>query len=115
MFEVSEEAMEKIKQFLMEQEAPQAIRVLMDEGGWKGPHLIMALDAQKEGDEVFTERGVTFVIEKALFERVKPIRIGYTHSTLGSGYTLESELMSGVKGVGVGCHEICNSCDTVTR
>ncbi|MGA8829996.1 MAG: IscA/HesB family protein [Desulfomonilaceae bacterium] len=115
MFEVSEEAMEKIKQFLIEQEAPQPIRVLMDEGGWRGPHLIMALDAQKEDDEVFTESGVTFVIEKALFERVKPIRIGYTHSTLGSGYTLESELMSGVKGIGVGCHEICNSCDTVTR
>ena len=67
MFEVSEEAMEKIKQFLAGQEAPQAIRVLIDEGGWRGPHLIMALDAQKEDDEVFTERGVTFVIEKALF------------------------------------------------
>ena len=114
MFEVSEEAMEKIKQFLAEQEAPQAIRVLMNEGGWRGPHLIMALDAQKEDDEVGTERGATFVIEKALFERVEPIRIGYTHSTLGSGYTLESELMKGLKGVGVGCHEICNSCDKVT-
>ncbi len=115
MFEVSEEAMDNIKQFLAEQEAPRAIRVLMDEGGWKGPHLIMALDMQKEDDEVFTERGVTFVIEKALFERVAPIRIGYTHSTLGLGYTLESELMRGVKGIGVGCHEICNSCDKVTN
>ncbi|MCL5125924.1 MAG: hypothetical protein M1511_15775, partial [Deltaproteobacteria bacterium] len=40
--------------------------------------------------------------------------VHYTHSTLGSGYTLESELMKGVKGVGVRCHEICNSCDKVT-
>ena len=87
----------------------------MNEGGPRGPHLIIALGAQKEDEEVFTERGVTFVIEKALFERVDPIRIGYTHSTLGSGYTLESELMRGVKGVGVGCHEICNSCDKVTN
>ena len=62
----------------------------MNEGGPRGPHLIIALGAQKEDEEVFTERGVTFVIEKALFERVDPIRIGYTHSTLGSGYTLES-------------------------
>ncbi len=59
----------------------------------------------------FTDRGVTFVIEKALFERVKPVRIGYTHSTLGSGYTLESELMKDMKGVNVGCHDICDSCD----
>jgi Fe-S cluster assembly iron-binding protein IscA len=70
----------------------------------------MALDEQKENDEVFTEKSVMFLIEKALFERVKPISIDYTHSTLGSGYTLKSELMKGMKGVNVGCHEICNSC-----
>jgi hypothetical protein len=29
-----------------------------------------------------------------------------THSTLGSGYTLKSELMKGKKGVNVGCHKI---------
>ena len=115
MFEVSEEASEKIKQFLEGREGLQAIRVLMTEGGWRGPYLVMALDEQKEDDEVFTERGVTFVIEKALFERVKPIRIDYTHSTLGSGYTLESELMKDMKGVSVGCHDICDSCDTATR
>jgi iron-sulfur cluster assembly protein len=115
VFEVSEEPSEKIKQFLEGREGLQVIRVLMTEGGWRGPYLVMALDEQKEDDEVFTERGVTFVIEKALFERVKPIRIDYTHSTLGSGYTLESELMKGMKGVSVGCHDICNSCDAVTR
>jgi Fe-S cluster assembly iron-binding protein IscA len=115
MFEVSEEASEKIKQFLEGHAEFQAIRVLMTEGGWRGPHLVMAMDKQKEDDEVFTERGVTFIIEKSLFERVKPIRVGYTHSTLGSGYTLESELMKDMKGVSVGCHEICSSCDTVTR
>jgi iron-sulfur cluster assembly protein len=114
VFEVSEEASEKIKQFLEGREGLQAIRVLMTEGGWKGPYLVMALDEQKEDDEVFTERGVTFVVEKALFERVKPIRIDYAHSTFGSGYTLESELMKGMKGVNVGCHEICDSCDTVS-
>jgi iron-sulfur cluster assembly protein len=112
VFEVSEEASEKIKQFLEGREGLQAIRVLMTEGGWKGPYLVMALDEQKEDDEVFTDRGVKFVIEKALFERVKPIQIGYTHSPLGSGYTLQSELMKGVKGVSVGCHDICDNCET---
>ena len=110
MFEVSEEASEKIKQFLKGREGLQSIRILMTEGGWKGPYLVMALDDQKDTDEIFTERGVTFLVEKSLFERVKPISIDYTHSTLGSGYTLKSELMKGMKGVGVGCHEICNSC-----
>ncbi|MBF0525707.1 MAG: IscA/HesB family protein [Deltaproteobacteria bacterium] len=115
MFEVSEEASENIKKFMEGREGLQAVRVLMTEGGWRGPYLVMALDEPKEDDEVFTARYVTFVIERTLFERVKPIRIGYTHSTLGSGYTLESELMKDMKGVNVGCHDIFNSCDTATR
>lgn len=115
MFEVSEEASEKMKQFLEGSEGLQKIRVLMTEGGWRGPYLVMALDEQKEDDEIVTEHGVTFVIEKALFDRVKPIRINYTNSTLGSGYTIESELMKDLKGVSVGCHDICDSCETVTR
>jgi iron-sulfur cluster assembly protein len=114
MFKVSEEASEKIRQFLEGREGLQSIRILMTEGGWKGPYLVMALDEQKENDEVFTDRGVTFLVEKTLFERVRPIRIGYTHSTLGSGYTLESELMKDMKGVSVGCHDICNSCQDIT-
>ena len=110
MFDVSEEASEKIKQFLEGREGLQSIRILMNEGGWKGPHLVMALDEPKENDEILTERGMTFLVEKALFERVKPISIDYTHSTLGDGYTLKSELMKDMKGVSAGCHDICSSC-----
>ncbi len=73
MFEVSDEASEKINQFLEGREGIQVIRVLMTEGGWRGPYLVMALDELKEDDEVFTEKGVTFVIEKNLWERVQPI------------------------------------------
>jgi hypothetical protein len=69
----------------------------------------MALDEQKDSAEILLDRGITFLIEKGLFERVRPIRIGYTHSTLGSGYTLDSQLMKGVKGINVGCHDICSS------
>lgn len=115
MFDVSQEASEKIKQFLEGREGVVSIRMLMDEGGWKGPHLIMALDAQKSDDAVFTDRGVTFLVEKSLWERVKPIRIGYTHSTLGAGYTIESSLMKAMKGVSVGCHEIACSCQDLKR
>lgn len=115
MFQVTEEASEKMKKFLGSQEGPQTIRILMTEGGWKGPYLVMALDAQKDDDEVFTEYGVTFLVEKKLFDRVKPIRIGYSHSTLGEGYTLDSELLKDMKGSNVGCHEICCSCDSIPR
>ena len=114
MFEVSEEAAEKIKQFLEGREGPQSIRVLMTERGWKNPVLVMALDEKKEDDEVFTEKGVTFLIGKSLFEKVKPVRIGYTNSTLGSGYTLTSELTKYLKNVDTECHDIYHSCKGLT-
>jgi len=95
MFEVSEKASEMIKVFLKGRDESQSIRVLMDEGGWKGPHLVMATDVQKENDQVFVQKGVTFLIEKELFDRAKPIIIDYVESTLGPGFTLKSDLMKG--------------------
>jgi len=109
MFEVSEKASEMINQFLEGEgrEGPQSIRILMTEGGWKGPYLVMALDEPKENDQVFTERGATFLIEKALFDRVKPICIDYVLNAMGGGYTLKSEL---VKGDSEPCEKICQTC-----
>jgi Fe-S cluster assembly iron-binding protein IscA len=95
MFEVSEKASEVIKQFLKEREGSQSIRVLMTEGGWKGAYLVMALDEQKENDQVFSEKGLTFLMETDLFDRAKPVRIEYVESTLGAGFKLKSELMKG--------------------
>lgn len=107
MFEVSEKALEKMRQAQQGQEGPLSIRVFKTEGGWKGPHLVMAFDEQKENDEVFTMKGITFLIEKELYERSKPIHIDYTESALGPGYTLKSELM---KGSIFECDNIRNHC-----
>jgi iron-sulfur cluster assembly protein len=93
MIEAGEEAIKKIKQFLNEQEKPQPIRVLMTQGGWKGPYLVMALDDQKENDLVFAQQGVTFLIDKGLLDEAKSVKIDYVHSPLGSGYTLKSNLL----------------------
>ncbi len=95
MVEVSEEAIKKITQFLEEQEKPGPIRILMTEGGWKGPYLVMQLDQLQENDQVITEKGVTFLIDKTLLSRVKFVKIDYIHSAMGPGYTLKSGLMEG--------------------
>ena len=55
----------------------------------------MALDEQKENDQVFTEKGLTFIIEKDLFDRARPISVDWVESTLGPGYRIKSELMKG--------------------
>ena len=110
MFEVSEEAAERIKKFVDESEGPQSVRIVMTEREWKNPVLVMALDEKQEDDEVFEKGGVTFVIGKSLLEKVKPVRIGYTHSTLGAGYTITSELTKYLKNVEPECHGIYPTC-----
>ncbi|HOP85278.1 MAG TPA: hypothetical protein PLM71_05920 [Syntrophorhabdaceae bacterium] len=63
----------------------------------------MALDEPGENDEVFNEKGVSFLIEKELFNQVKPIFIDFVHSPMGSGFMVQSELSK--KG---GCGSSCS-------
>jgi len=95
MFDVSEKALEVIKRLSTERQESQSIRILMTVGGYRGAYLVMAFDEKKRNDQIITEKGVTFFIEKELFDRVKPISIDYVESTLGSGFKLKSELMKG--------------------
>jgi len=110
MLEVSERASEEIKkQFLEGREGSRSIRILMTDGGWKGPYLVLAFDEPQENDHVFTERGVTFLVEKTLLDRVKPVRVDYVEGVLGSGFTLKSELMKG-EGFEITSEDICTIC-----
>ncbi len=52
----------------------------------------MALDEPNEGDEMFTKNGLTFMIEKSLYEEVKPIKVDFIETPRGSGYAIESNL-----------------------
>jgi iron-sulfur cluster assembly protein len=52
----------------------------------------MALDGSTENDFVYTDRGITFVIEKDLLEKIKPIRIDFTESDAGTGFSITANL-----------------------
>ena len=52
----------------------------------------MALDESKQNDEVFEDRGVTYLVEKDLFEKVKPIAVEFITTTRGGGFKLTSSL-----------------------
>jgi iron-sulfur cluster assembly protein len=52
----------------------------------------MALDESKQNDEVFEDRGVTYLVEKELFEKVKPIAVEFITSPRGGGFKLTSSL-----------------------
>jgi iron-sulfur cluster assembly protein len=92
MLEITEKASEMIKDFLKDKDEVQAIRIMLSQGGCSGPALGMALDKSRSDDREFEDRGIKFVIEKSLYERVKPIKIDYVSSDMGSGFNITSNL-----------------------
>jgi iron-sulfur cluster assembly protein len=55
----------------------------------------MALDEPQENDITFTDQGITFAIEKKLFEDAKPIRVDFIESINNSEFQLTSNLPTG--------------------
>lgn len=55
----------------------------------------MALDEPHENDFTFIDQGITFAIEKKLFEEARPIRVDFIESLDGSGFQFRSNLPSG--------------------
>ena len=52
----------------------------------------MALDEPKEDDSIFTEKDVTYLVNKNLFEQVKPIKIDFVRTAMGSGFHVTGSL-----------------------
>ncbi|MDY6987242.1 MAG: hypothetical protein SWQ30_04220 [Thermodesulfobacteriota bacterium] len=50
----------------------------------------MALDESRNEDAIFDEKGLTYVIEKELLERVNPIKVDYVESPMGAGFSISS-------------------------
>jgi Fe-S cluster assembly iron-binding protein IscA len=52
----------------------------------------MVPDEPTDDDMVFTERGITYLVSKELYESVKPIRVDYVESPMGPGFHIASNL-----------------------
>jgi len=52
----------------------------------------MVPDEPNDSDMVFTERGITYLVSKELYESVKPIRVDYVESPMGPGFHISSNL-----------------------
>jgi len=63
----------------------------------------MALDESRDDDEIFDDRGITYVVQKELLEQVKPIKVDYVNSAMGSGFNIVSSMQ-----VGASCGGSCS-------
>lgn len=55
----------------------------------------MALDEPKDNDEQIENDGVTYLVEKDLLEKAKPINVDFVDSAMGSGFQITSNMSQG--------------------
>ena len=95
MFTVTEQAGNMVKYLLDKQQASGTIRIFLQPSCCGGATLGMALDEPKEDDATFIDQGISFTINKVLFEEVRPIGIDFVESPDGSGFAITSNLSAG--------------------
>jgi Fe-S cluster assembly iron-binding protein IscA len=61
----------------------------------------MALDEPKVNDEVIKDNEITYLVEKELYDKIKPINIDFVESAMGSGFSITSNMSKG---------DSCGSC-----
>ena len=114
MFEVSDLAVTKVKEYLAENNITSAVRVAIMSGGCSGPALSLALDEKKEADKVYEFSGLSFLVDGAVTAACGAIKVDYIQETSGcgcsgsggSGFSVTSEKPLATKG---GCGGSCSS------
>ncbi len=98
MFKVTEKADEMIREFQKDKPEILPIRLKLFPSSCGRPTLQMTLDEPQERDETFHERGLTFSMDKQVFEQVKPVKIDYvrTASGDGDGFSISANLVKAV-------------------
>jgi Fe-S cluster assembly iron-binding protein IscA len=98
MFEVTEKASEMIREFQKDKEKIPPIRLKLTPSSCGKPTLQMTQEEPQENDETFYDKGLTFLMDKQLFEQVKPVKIDFVHaaSGAGDGFSISANLSNAV-------------------
>jgi len=84
---VTNKALDEIKKVLTEKNTTSnKIRIFLAGIGWGGPKFNLALDEQKENDEIYSEDTVNFVADKNLIDQYTGFKIDYSSFFLQRGF-----------------------------
>ena len=90
MVTLTESASIKVKSLLTDKGADIALRIFIKSGGWSGFSYGMALDRAKGEDTVFTENGVTVVIDPNSAQYLEGAEVDYVDSLMGAGFKISN-------------------------
>lgn len=80
MLQVTESAIENLKEYLAQNNITSAIRVVM-QNSCSGTNLGLGLDEKKASDKVFEEDGITFLVDNGIFTTTGAIKVDYVKSS----------------------------------
>ncbi len=84
---ITKKALVETKKVLKEKNATsKKIRIFLAGIGWGGPTFNLALDEQKENDEIYSEDSVDFVADKNLIDQHRGFKIDYSNFFLQRGF-----------------------------
>lgn len=116
MLEVTESALNYLKDYMHQEKIDSAIRVTTTLGGCGGSTLKLALDEPKTNDKSFDHTGINFVVEESLHAICGTIKVDYIEKSddacgCGSdgGFAVTSERYPSGSGDSRSCRS--GSCD----
>src|SRR5919206_804156 len=84
-------AAEKIGTLLNDEEHANAgLRVAVRGGGCSGFQYQLALDEQRDGDQVFDHDGIKIIVDELSLRYVDGSTVDYTESLMGAGFQVEN-------------------------
>ena len=84
---ITNKALNEIKKVLKDKNATsKKTRIFLAGIGWGGPTFNLALDEQKENDEIYSEDSVDFIADKSLINQYKGFKIDYSNFFLQRGF-----------------------------
>ena len=93
MVTLTDIASEKVKAFLEAEDAAATgagLRVGVRGGGCSGFQYSLALDEQREGDQVFEHDGIKVLVDQASLRYVDGSTVDYTESMMGAGFEVQN-------------------------
>jgi len=86
---ITKKALVEIKKVLKEKNTTsKKIRIFLAGIGWGGPTFNLALDEQKENDEIYSEDSVDFIADKSLIDQHRGFKIDYSNFFLQRGFLI---------------------------
>ncbi len=91
-FEINKEASRFLSEILREKRFKCPIRLELSQGACSWLSFGLSLSKKMVNDAVFRSGGLTFLIDKALLQEAKPIRIDYAPEPSGAKFSVVSNM-----------------------